>query len=89
LAVQPGFQGQGIGSELLAACIEEARSLELERAFTLTYEQRFFERFGFAIVEKEELPHKVWTDCIKCPKRPACDEIAMLLKLERVGSLSG
>lgn len=84
LAVEPGFQGQGIGGQLLAACIEEARSLELERVFALTYEQQFFERFGFAIVEKDELPHKVWTDCIKCPKRPGCDEIAMLLRLDAV-----
>ena len=84
LAVEPGFQGQGIGTQLVTACIEEARALDLQRVFALTYEQRFFERFGFAIVEKDELPHKVWTDCIKCPKRPACDEIALLLKLDGV-----
>ena len=37
---------------------------------------------GFRQVEHGQLPHKVFGDCMNCPKFNACDEIAMLLELE-------
>lgn len=55
---------------------------------SLTYEQRFFARLGFEVVEKESLPLKVWTDCIKCPKNENCDEIAMVRVLDDVPILN-
>jgi len=55
--------------------------LELKKVFLLTYQKAFFEKFGFREVHKSELPHKVWSDCIKCIKFPDCDEIAMALEL--------
>ncbi len=60
------------------ATIEEARRLLIHRVFALTYEQAFFEKLGFVVVEKSALPLKVWSVCIKCPKRDGCDEIAMV-----------
>ncbi|HOL22982.1 MAG TPA: GNAT family N-acetyltransferase, partial [bacterium] len=30
-----------------------------------------------------QLPHKVWSDCINCPKFPRCDETAMLKVLKK------
>ena len=41
----------------------------------------FFKRLGFAVVPKETLPHKVWTDCVRCPLQENCDEIAMVYEL--------
>ena len=29
------------------------------------------------IVEKADLPMKVWSDCARCPKQQECDEIAV------------
>jgi amino-acid N-acetyltransferase len=81
LAVAEGQQNKGIGRGLVAALMEEARRLEIQRIFALTYEQRFFERLGFAVVDKSALPTKVWSVCIKCPKREGCDEIAMVKTL--------
>ena len=81
LAVAPGHQGRGIGRRLVEACVAEARRLEIPRVFTLTYERAFFEKSGFCVVEKSALPQKVWSACIKCPKRLACDEIAMMRTL--------
>lgn len=81
LAVDPGFQRQGIGRKLVEAVVAEARELQIQRVFSLTYEQAFFEKLGFAIVEKSALPLKVWSDCVKCPKRDGCDEIAMVRTL--------
>ena len=51
---------------------------------SLTYEQRFFEKLGFEVVPKESLPLKVWSDCVRCPKRDGCDETAMVLTLHDV-----
>ncbi len=71
----------GIGSRLVQACIAEARELGLKRVFCLTYKPEFFSKHGFRLVDKSELPHKVWSDCIKCVKFPDCDENAMTLDL--------
>jgi amino-acid N-acetyltransferase len=51
---------------------------------SLTYEQAFFEKLGFEVVNKDTLPLKVWSDCVRCPKRDGCDEIAMVRTLHDV-----
>jgi len=81
LVVQPGREKQGIGSLLVEAALEEARRMGLKRIFALTYKPEFFRRFGFSVVDKAELPQKVWGDCVKCPKFPQCDETAVSLLL--------
>lgn len=81
LAVTAGEMGHGYGSRLVEACLSEAVVLGIYRVFTLTYRTSFFDRLGFKKVTKEELPQKVWADCINCPKFPECDEEAMLLEL--------
>ncbi len=72
---------RGIGSELVKACLREAKRLGIRKVFALTYEPSFFRKFGFEIVDKASLPHKVWSDCLKCVKFPDCDEIAMIFQL--------
>ncbi|HQN19343.1 MAG TPA: N-acetyltransferase [Syntrophobacteraceae bacterium] len=81
LAVQESCQGRGIGRRLVEACIVEAGDLGIGRLFTLTYEAAFFERLGFRIVDKDIFPHKIWVDCLHCPKFPNCDEVALVLDL--------
>ncbi len=81
LAVKPGLSGQGIGRQLVDACLEEAREFGLPRVFALTYQPQFFERLGFVEIEKSALPHKIWTDCIHCVKFPDCDETALAIDL--------
>ncbi|MGC9259586.1 MAG: N-acetyltransferase [Phycisphaerae bacterium] len=81
LAVEAGFQGRGIGGQLVEAVIQEALALRIQRVFALTYEQRFFTKRGFHVVAKSTLPLKVWSDCVQCPKRDGCDEIAMVREL--------
>jgi amino-acid N-acetyltransferase len=84
LAVDEKFQGRGIGRQLVQWTVDEARRLHIRKLMALTYEQRFFEKLGFAVVPKESLPLKVWSDCVRCPKRDGCDEIAMVRVLEDV-----
>ncbi|CAH2030455.1 N-acetyltransferase [Trichlorobacter ammonificans] len=81
VAVAEDAGRKGIGSTLVNACIAEARELGLKRVFCLTYKPEFFGKLGFVLVDKSTLPHKVWGDCIKCPKFPDCDENAMILDL--------
>jgi amino-acid N-acetyltransferase len=81
VAVAEGYGRRGIGEKLVQACISEARELGLKRVFCLTYKPEFFAKLGFRLVDKSELPHKVWSDCIKCVKFPDCDENAMILDL--------
>lgn len=81
VAVAENVGRSGIGSQLVQACIAEARQIGLKRIFCLTYKPDFFGKHGFRLVDKSELPHKVWGDCIKCAKFPDCDENAMILDL--------
>jgi amino-acid N-acetyltransferase len=81
LAVAPGQKHKGLGRALVEAAVEQARQLGVPRVFALTLEPRFFERVGFAIVQKEDLPMKVWSDCARCPKQQECDEVAMVRSL--------
>lgn len=81
MAVRDERQGQGIGSRLFEACLEEAKALGIPTVFLLTYRPGFFERFGFQRVDMMTLPRKVWRECYECPKFPNCDEVAMVLPL--------
>lgn len=81
LAVAPSHQGMGIGRLLVEACVAEARQLGIGRLFTLTYETEFFKRMGFLVVDKNIFPHKIWADCLHCPKFPECDEVALVIDL--------
>ncbi len=82
LAVAENSQEQGIGAQLVEACLKEARELGITTVFCLTYKPGFFEQFGFSQVEKTELPHKVWGECYRCPKFPDCNEVALIYHLE-------
>ena len=82
LAVNEAYQKQGIGELLVAACLKEAGELGITTVFCLTYISRFFEKCGFSLVDKSELPHKVWGECYRCPKFPNCDELALVYRLE-------
>jgi amino-acid N-acetyltransferase len=81
LAVAKEYQGRNIGTQLVEGCLEEALSLGLDRIFVLTYVPEFFAGMGFKKIEKSTLPHKIWADCLKCPKFPDCDETALIKAL--------
>ena len=81
LAVSPDYRGTNIGASLIDVCQADALELGLKRLFVLTYIPKYFERFGYSLIDKSELPHKIWADCIKCVKFPECGEIALEKKL--------
>ena len=81
LVIDPACQGQGIGRHLVAALVDEAKSLELPRVFALTRKPGFFLKIGFGLTRIEDLPRKVQKDCVFCPKFHACDEVAVIMPL--------
>ena len=82
LAVDKPHTGKGAGKILIEAAVAQAEQINLPKVFALTLTPDFFEKAGFKIVEKDELPMKVWSDCAKCPKQQNCDEIAVTKDLK-------
>ena len=83
LAVLEPYQKRGIGEKLLTGCIEEAKTLGVGKLFVLTYQPEFFQRRGFYPIDKEKLPHKIWTECVRCHKFPECKEVSLIMELSR------
>ena len=78
LAVAEEAQGTGIGRRLVDACWEQATELEINSVFALTYAVGFFERCGYDQMDKADLPHKIWNECVRCPLFPNCKEVALI-----------
>ena len=83
LAVRKDRVKRGVGAQLVRRCLDEAVELMVDRVFVLTYQAGFFRKLGFKDVDKKELPHKIWTDCLNCVKFPNCDESALLITVSR------
>ena len=81
LAVHGPKSGKGIGARLLNECLKDAKALKVRKVFALTYVPGFFEKFGFKVVDKSQLPHKIWSECIKCVYFPGCKEITVMREL--------
>lgn len=82
LVVGKSFRGLELGNKLVEECIKEGKEYKLQQILSLTYAQKFFEKSGFRVIEKEAIPeHKIWADCIRCKHFPICDEIAMVFDL--------
>ena len=81
LAIASSKAGKGIGRRLLKLALKEARALKIKRVFALTYVPEFFAKNGFKVIDKSQLPHKIWSECIKCVYFPNCKEIAMMKEI--------
>jgi amino-acid N-acetyltransferase len=81
LAILENSLSLGIGSALVKYCLEEARLLYVKKVFVLTYTAEFFKKIGFHPIDKEDLPQKIWKDCVNCSKFPVCDEQALIIEL--------
>ncbi|MEZ0323248.1 MAG: N-acetyltransferase [Hydrogenothermaceae bacterium] len=82
LAVKEDYQHKKIGSQIVKACLEEAKNLGIKQVFALTYVPGFFEKLGFKITDKSLFPQKVWTECIHCVKFNDCKEVPVSIRLE-------
>jgi amino-acid N-acetyltransferase len=78
LAVDESHKGRGVGASLVNAAVERAKQMGVPKVFGLTLKPQFFEKLGFKVVDKDELPMKVWSDCARCTKQQNCDETAVI-----------
>lgn len=84
LAVLGQYHHQGIGTKLVEECVKEARTMEINKLFTLTTPQNvdFFKRIGFAETKKSRLPQKIWQECANCSRFPdECNEVSLILDI--------
>ena len=82
LGVDPRYHRQGIATQMIRFSIERALlQNNCDTMFVLTYAVPLFNKFGFEIVDKVQLPQKVWNDCQACLHKDNCDETAMSLSL--------
>lgn len=81
LVVSEEYQRRGLGAKLVKACLNEAKELGIPKVFVLTTSPEFFKKMGFKEINRQELPQKVWADCIRCSKFPECDEIPLMLEV--------
>ncbi len=77
VVVDPNCQGKGVGKLLIEKQMEIAADLGIEKVFVLTDQVGWFARLGFGPIDKADLPHKVWRDCVHCPIFTNCTEVAL------------
>jgi amino-acid N-acetyltransferase len=78
VAVDAAWRGRGIGHQLTTAGLDLARSLGADAAFLLTTTAgEFFPRFGFARVERAEVPDDVQQSI---EFRSACPSSALVMR---------
>ncbi|MCF7873283.1 MAG: N-acetyltransferase [Candidatus Omnitrophica bacterium] len=81
LVVDKGYRKKNIGKKLVADSLKEAKSLGVSKVFALTFSSRFFKKQGFSLIDKNDLPHKIWTECLNCKYFPDCKEEAVIIKI--------
>lgn len=77
IAVLPGSKRLGAGRKLVKALLKEAERHRVGCVCLFTRIPEFFAKMDFAVATREELPDKIYKDCMHCPRLHACDEIAM------------
>ncbi|MCM8786551.1 MAG: N-acetyltransferase [Candidatus Omnitrophica bacterium] len=78
LAVKKEYHNKGIGKKLVLRCLEEAKSLGVKKVFALTFIPSFFLKLKFLSINRRQLPHKIWSDCVNCIFFPNCHEEAVI-----------
>ncbi|MDD4295061.1 MAG: N-acetyltransferase [Candidatus Omnitrophica bacterium] len=78
LCVMQEYLKKGYGKKLVTRCYSEAKSLGIKKVFALTFVPKFFLRIGFSEIERNSLPHKIWSECVNCVYFPDCKEHAVL-----------
>ncbi|MGV0992844.1 MAG: amino-acid N-acetyltransferase [Mycobacterium sp.] len=62
VAVDPRVKGRGVGHAVVDRLLDEARELQLERLFVLTFETEFFGRHGFTEIEGTPVTAEVYEE---------------------------
>jgi amino-acid N-acetyltransferase len=79
IVVRPETKGHGAGGLLVRALLDQAEASRIKCVCLFTRIPAFFEHFNFRIADRHALRDKVAKDCVRCARRNACDEIAMVI----------
>jgi amino-acid N-acetyltransferase len=80
VAVHPDFKRQGVGAAVVEALLVRAKDLGIRRVFCLTFEDKFFSKFGFLPTSGPLVEHDVYSQMLKSED----EGVAEFLDLERV-----
>ncbi len=78
IMVRPEAKGRGAGAALLRSLLEDAESQKVSCVSLFTRIPQFFMHYDFRVVDRTQLPDKIYKDCQTCPRLYACDEVAMV-----------
>ena len=79
IAVKPEARGLGAGGMLLEQLLRQVQATGTGCACLFTRIPSFFAHYGFHAVSLSSIPDKFAKDCVRCPRREHCDEVAMAL----------
>ena len=80
LVVDTDYQSNGLGSKIVSALLDKAAERNVTTVFTLTTAVAFFERQGFVPTTRRNFPLKIYRDCLRCPVKFRCDEVALVYR---------
>ncbi|MDR1511406.1 MAG: N-acetyltransferase [Endomicrobium sp.] len=81
LAVLDEYQRQGLGRKIVSNLQKNAKKLGINKVFVLSFNPEFFVKLGYKKIQKDNLPHKIWRECVDCHLFPGCGEIALTFDL--------
>lgn len=79
IAVSPSAKGRGAGRLLVETLLAEAKEHQITCVCLFTRTPGFFGHLGFQIAKRDQLPDKIYKDCVTCPFLNNCDEVAMII----------
>lgn len=79
ITVRDDHRRRGIGRAVVRALLRRAQRRDVLGVCLFTRTPGFFAAFGFEVVDRKRVPEKFYKDCRLCPRRHACDEIAMAM----------
>lgn len=83
VAVEEEFRGRGYGMQLVRAVIDEAEQSGAKRLWLTAKVPKFYEKFGFRVVPREEAPFV--TKCVECPQyHNGCESEVMVMTVRRL-----
>ncbi|MFT7006780.1 MAG: argininosuccinate lyase/amino-acid N-acetyltransferase [Colwellia sp.] len=83
IVVDKSAHGQGQGQALVQYLLEFAHQMELKKIIVLTYVPQYFNKLGFALIEKSSLASNIIEDSEQSPHKDPADEVAMAYVVDR------
>ncbi|MDO7084059.1 argininosuccinate lyase [Pseudocolwellia sp. AS88] len=83
VVVDKAFHNQGQGQAMVQYLLQFAYEIELQKIIVLTYAPEYFNKLGFALIEKSSLADNIIEDSEQSPHKNPDDEVAMEYLVQR------